>query len=693
MTAVAAPTRPHARGSALASASVLAALLPSTRPDEEWFQYDPAVRLEASQVARELDCDEIIAARLVMRGLSAQEVTDYLNPGPQHIRPPEETVAGMDEAAAALARGVADGDVVAIYGDYDVDGQTSLAIITDTLEQYGARTHAGSANATSGFGLTRAFVEEAHAAGAKWLITVDCGSTQTQPIKLAQSLGMRVIVIDHHDVDSSNTCEYHLNPRVRAVEALENIHKAMRGMDEIRQRKWMPTQPYADALDKLTPRSVELLREYFGDNEYEQMCEDVRRFGHPTNTGSMLTWKFASAFHLIQGERTPSTHWGRPLYLAGLGAIADMAPCDDQEVRAFVRVPCDKDLQRDHFRNRGVIPKGIRMIADTLEEDAERPADLVRTRALLNLPKRTSEIDPNDIQTLLRSDNAAEIAALTPRIIADYERLSAIRRERMDPLAMAQVQAASELAQITGEETFFNYVELAGFERYSGYARMVANNVARKTGKPALAFTRKGIDAYGQELWKFSGANDCVPEAKLGDLIADPEMIRACTIHATDWLGEEADLPNLGGHVEVVSGVCTTENIAKVKAACEAWAQECDHKKKWRPIDHKRPRVARRKVGAARLRRLEREAELLAPLKFPESPALQVSVLGRFSTPRLDAETNNVVATMTLDDGMQRKVILSEEVAAVVRAHRQQRFEAIIALGKVGPYYISRIAV
>jgi hypothetical protein len=42
---------------------------------------------------------------------------------------------------------------------------------------------------------------------------------------------------------------------------------------------------------------------------------------------------------------------------------------------------------------------------------------------------------------------------------------------------------------------------------------------------------------------------------------------------------------------------------------------------------------------------------------------------------------------------MQRKVILSETVAEIARAHRQQKFEAIIALGKVGPYYISRVAV
>jgi single-stranded DNA-specific DHH superfamily exonuclease len=661
---------------------------PGIRPDEEWFQHDPAVVLEAKQVARELHCDEIIASRLVMLGMTSQQITDYLHPGPQNILSPDETVEGMSAAAAALAAGVAGGDTVAIYADYDVDGQTSLAILSDALEQHGAGLHTGSANAVTGFGLTRAFVEEARDAGAKWLITVDCGSTQVDPIRLAQSLGMRVIVIDHHDVDLANTADHYMNPRVRAAEAMADIEKVMKSDSEIRQRTWRVTVPYIDSLDKLTDRSIQILQGHFGEARFAEKCDLVERYSHPTNTGAMLTWKFAAALHRTRHPETPTEHWGAPLYLAGLGAIADLAPCDDLEVRSFLRVPIDRSLQRDHFHNRSIVPRGVAMVAEELGEDPSRPWELIRTRALLNLPKRTAEIDPRDVQSLLRSRDTARLTRLVPRMVADYERLSAIRRDEMDPIAMAQIKEARD----TGEDTYFDYVQLTGFEKWAGYTRMVANNAMRKTNRPAMVFARKGVDEWGQELWKFSGANDCVPESKLGDLIPNPDMQAATTVHMLNWLGEEDEVPNLGGHVEVIAGVCTTENIPRIKAACEAWAADKDRKRKWRPIERKRPRVARRRVTPARLRRLEAEADLLAPIKFPESPAIQVTVQGTFSVPRKGEEGRGWTSTMTLADGSRRRVLLSDAIADVVRVHRKKRFEPIIALGRKGPYYISKMA-
>lgn len=661
--------------------------LPQVKPDEEWFQHDPAIVLEAKQVARELDCDEIVASRLVMLGYSAQQITDYLNPGPQHIRPPDETVPGMSDAACALSEGVDRGETVAIYADYDVDGQTSLAILSHTLEQYGANLHVGSANAVTGFGLTRSFVEGAAAAGAKWLVTVDCGSTQSDPIRLAQSLGMRVIVVDHHDVDLKNPTDFYVNPKLLAARALDDIYRVMQYADDIRQRRWRPTVPYTDSLARLTDRSVSILEEEMGRDVFQEKCELIERYSHPTNTGSMLTWKFAAAFHCTHHVRTPKEHWGAPLYLAGLGAIADLAPCDDQEVRAFLRVPCDRQLQRDHFHNRLIIPRGVQMIAEALGEDPEQPAELVRTRALLNLPKRTAEIDPRDVQTVLRSRDAAKLSAIVPRMIVDYERLSAIRREQMDPIARQQVADA----RARGEDTYFDYAEIAGFESLSGYSRMVANTMTRENGRPSIVFTRKGFDEHGQELWKFSGANDCVPEAHLGDLISEKEMIDACTIRMLNWLGEEDEIPNVGGHTDVIAGVCRTEDIPRVKAACEAWAAERDRKRQWRPVDHKRPRVVRRKVTPARLRRLEREVSMLAPFKFPESPFVQVTVRSTFSRPR--KHDDGWRSVMTLEDGTQRRVLLSEEVANVVRVYHDKRFEPVLALGKAGPYFISKIVV
>jgi single-stranded DNA-specific DHH superfamily exonuclease len=671
--------------------------LPRFRPDEEWFQPDPATRLQARQVARELDYDEIIATRLVMLGMSAQEVTDYLNPAPQHIRSPEETVPGMNAAAAALSAGVAAGEVVAIYGDYDVDGQASMAVLSQTLEEYGARLHTGSANAITGFGLTRAFVEEAHEQGAKWLITVDCGSTQVEPVKLAQSLGMRVVIIDHHEVDTNNSADYHLNPRLRAATALQRVCVAV---DVSSCRQKLPfIGPYDGQLEKLTARSVAILREFFGEEEWESIRTDIIANSHPTNTGAILTWKFAAAYHLRHHQLVPASHWGTPLYLAGLGAIADLAPCNDMEIRAFVRVSTNEQLQRDHFDNPGVAPVGLSMLARELGENVGRPDQLVRTRALLNLPKRTREIAPEDIQTILRSTDLSVLATLIPRLVADYERLSSIRRNEMDQEALTQVAAAvaaSERAEDEGEDspdTYFAYAVLDGFEAYAGYTRMVANTLCKATGKPAVVFAcKEENDEFGQRLYKFSAANNVLPECYLGDLIHDEGLRAACLVRMHDWLGEAADIVNLGGHSAVVSGVVRGENIEAAVARFEAWAAGKDKRGDWRPIERKRPRVQQRKVSGRRLRRLEREAALLYPLSFPANPALQVSVCGTFEAVTVDEHAGGFQAMLRLDDGTERPTKLSDELSVLARAYPHQRFEAVIALGGSGSYYISKVA-
>jgi single-stranded DNA-specific DHH superfamily exonuclease len=661
--------------------------LPSFDPDQAWWQPDPATELRAKQIARELDYDPIVCQRLAMLGYSAQDIANYLNPGPQHVVDPETTCPGMKDAAEDLIRGIRAGEKVAVYGDYDVDGATSLAIIQETLEAHDAEVFAGSANAVSGFGLSRNFVEEAHARDAKWLITVDCGSTQTEPVRLAQSLGMQVIIIDHHEVDADNPAAHHLNPRKLAVHAMRQFAQAVE-ISEC-QQKLLVLQPYAEQLDKLTERSVKILRDYFGEENYQRLSDTVHQYGNPANTGAVLSWKFAAAVQQAADGKVSASHWGRPMYMAGLGAVADMAPSDNQEIRAFIRVPTDKRLQRAELGNRRVIPRGIEMLAEELGEDPLRPDSMIRTRALMNLPKRTAEINGSDIQRLLRSDDPAELAPVVQNLVRDYERLSAIRRNEMDPIALEQVAEAAA----RGEDTYFAYAALDGFENVAGYTRMVANTLCKQTGKPAVVFARKTTDAsdeFGQTLYKFSGANMNVPEAKLGELIDSPALRQACRIQQRDWVGEPTELESIGGHAAVVSGVVRAENIEAAKTAVEAWAGEKDRKRKWRPIDNKRPRVNARKVTGTRFARLEREAELLAPFSFPEAPALTVSTTGRFTRPRL-REDERYHARLSIDGGLERPVVLAVDAAEIIAAHPRQRFEAITALGNSGPLYVKHL--
>lgn len=675
------------------------AALPETHPDEDWFQPDPAVVLEAKQVAQELDYDEIIATRLVTLGYSAQEITDYLNPSPKHLIHPEQTVPGISAAARELLAAIDRGEGIAIYADYDVDGQTSLAIVAEELRRRGIEPHIGSANQRSGFGLSRSYVEEAHAAGSKWLITVDCGSTQTEPVRLAQSLGMQVIVIDHHDVELDNTAEHHLNPRLFAARAFHELSEALAAATEgmARAQSLDPRKPYTDQLDGLSDRSRQRLIDHFEEESYltgqsgeERLAELEQTVRRPlSNTGAMLSWKFVAAMQIEEQGHTSDEHYGRALYLAGLGAIADLAPCSDMEVRACVRASTDEQQQRERFGNTDVIPLGVKMVAEALGENPSRPDQLTRTRALLNMPKRTTEIEPEKIHVILTSRDEDELKELVGKVVPDYERISALRREQMDPIVVRQL----EESEARGEESYFSYAVVEGYEQYAGFSRMGANTATKVSGKPAVVFVRKTTgedDEFGQELYKWSGANDCVPEAHLGDMLGRDDLRDACKVRMRDWVGEESEIPSLGGHTEVISGVCTRDQIPAVQRACEQWAREKDEKRLWRPVTAKRPRVARRLVKPHAFRRLEREAPLLAPISFPESPAVQVSVQGQFE--RLRGKDHNYTATLRLEDGTDRQVYLSPEVAATVRSNPRREFEVVVALGGVGPYYISTIA-
>lgn len=142
---------------------------------------------------------EIVARVLAGRGVTPEEADAYLNPSLKSLMPDPSTLAGMDEAAGRIARAIMDDEAVAVFGDYDVDGATSSALLVRffralgkelrvyipdrILEGYGPNDHA--------FGV---LAEE----GIKLVITVDCGTLAFTALETAATLGLEVVVADHH---------------------------------------------------------------------------------------------------------------------------------------------------------------------------------------------------------------------------------------------------------------------------------------------------------------------------------------------------------------------------------------------------------------------------------------------------------------------------------------------------------------
>lgn len=142
---------------------------------------------------------EILARLLAGRGVSAVEVPGFLEPRLRDLLPDPSTLAGMDAAATRLAHAAGTGEHVAIFGDYDVDGAASAALLAGYLKQAGARPRIHIPDRLiEGYGPNSEAIRMLAAEGATLLVTVDCGTTSHEPLAEAKRLGLDVVVLDHH---------------------------------------------------------------------------------------------------------------------------------------------------------------------------------------------------------------------------------------------------------------------------------------------------------------------------------------------------------------------------------------------------------------------------------------------------------------------------------------------------------------
>lgn len=149
--------------------------------------------------------DDLVRKILDSRGITGDEnVQKFLNPSIKEYMPNPSVLRDMDVAARIIADAVLAHDKIAIYGDYDVDGITSTAIFVKYLRALGCDVmwHLPTREG-EGYGLNVAAIEDIAAAGARLLITVDCGISGALEVARARELGMRVVVTDHHSPDAT----------------------------------------------------------------------------------------------------------------------------------------------------------------------------------------------------------------------------------------------------------------------------------------------------------------------------------------------------------------------------------------------------------------------------------------------------------------------------------------------------------
>ncbi|KRP92455.1 single-stranded-DNA-specific exonuclease RecJ [Bradyrhizobium yuanmingense] len=154
---------------------------------------------QALAIVQRHQLPELLARVLAGRGVDIDAVSDFLDPTIRKLLPDPFTVTEMEAAAKRIADAATKGEKVAIFGDYDVDGATSAALLAWHLRHCGLDPLIHIPDRIfEGYGPNTEAVRALAAKGATLLITVDCGTTSIEPLAEAKRLGMSVVVIDHH---------------------------------------------------------------------------------------------------------------------------------------------------------------------------------------------------------------------------------------------------------------------------------------------------------------------------------------------------------------------------------------------------------------------------------------------------------------------------------------------------------------
>ncbi|MEQ1888581.1 MAG: single-stranded-DNA-specific exonuclease RecJ [Alphaproteobacteria bacterium] len=164
-------------------------------------QYDERIALA---IAQGHDLPELLGRVMAGRGVTIETAESFLNPSLQNDLPDPASLISMDRAAKRLADAIMAGEKIAVFGDYDVDGATSAALIKRYLAAIGVKlTLYIPDRITEGYGPNTAALSALAEQGVRILITVDCGTLAYEALAAGTRAGLDIIVVDHHQADAS----------------------------------------------------------------------------------------------------------------------------------------------------------------------------------------------------------------------------------------------------------------------------------------------------------------------------------------------------------------------------------------------------------------------------------------------------------------------------------------------------------
>lgn len=157
--------------------------------------------MAALAIAQSHGVPEIVARVLAGRGVTALDAGRFLDPTIRDLLPDPSSLTDMDKAAGRLAEAVTRGEKVAIFGDYDVDGAASSALLKRFLAHFDVPSEIYIPDRIfEGYGPNADAMRELVSRGARLIVTVDCGTNSAAAIDAAREAGADVVVLDHHQV-------------------------------------------------------------------------------------------------------------------------------------------------------------------------------------------------------------------------------------------------------------------------------------------------------------------------------------------------------------------------------------------------------------------------------------------------------------------------------------------------------------
>ena len=167
--------------------------------NKKWQIYEIEEQ-EVDRISKKYNVNKLLSAIIINRKIEEEKIEAFLNPKRQNFHNPF-LMPDMGIAVNRIIKGIENKEKIIIYGDYDVDGITSITVLKSFLEDRGIQVGQYIPNRLDeGYGLNKIAIEKIVNEKYDLMITVDCGISGIEEVKYANSLGLEVIVTDHHEV-------------------------------------------------------------------------------------------------------------------------------------------------------------------------------------------------------------------------------------------------------------------------------------------------------------------------------------------------------------------------------------------------------------------------------------------------------------------------------------------------------------